>query len=66
MATVTCHTEGCGNAGAPIELDLTYTDDDGNLQTVDSVACGVCGQPITDIEPPLVAAEHHNEGEENR
>ena len=49
MALVTCHTEGCGNAGIAIDLPLTYLDDEtGETVTVDSVACGVCGQPITD------------------
>ena len=50
MATVTCHTEGCGNAGTPIELDLEYTDEEGMTRTVDAVACGACGQPITDLD----------------
>ena len=48
MATVTCHTEGCENAGQPIDLDLTYTDDEGNTQTM-GASCGPCGQPITDV-----------------
>lgn len=38
--TLTCHTPGCGNAAAPIPLDV---DPD-----VSAFACGVCGQPITD------------------
>jgi len=50
MATVMCHTEGCGNADHPIEINLEYTDDEtGDTLTVDSVTCGVCGQTITDI-----------------
>lgn len=49
MATVTCHTSGCGNAEIPIDLDLTFVDEDGTTRTVDSVACGVCGQPIDDV-----------------
>ena len=49
MATVTCHTEDCGNAEIPIELNLTY-EQDGEIVAVDGVACGVCGQPITDIK----------------
>jgi len=49
MSTVICHTEGCANAGHPIILDLQYQDDDGNTLTVDAVACGVCGQEITDV-----------------
>jgi hypothetical protein len=52
MALVTCHTEGCGNAEHPIELNLTWVDADGETQHVDGVACGVCGQPITDIVDP--------------
>jgi hypothetical protein len=38
--TVTCHTEGCGNAEQPITFDIP----EGG-----AVACGVCGEPITDI-----------------
>lgn len=49
MATVVCHTEDCGNAEHPIDLALWYQDDDGAWQHVDSVQCGVCGEPITDI-----------------
>lgn len=49
MATVTCHTENCGNADHPITLELTYTDEEGTTQDVDAVACGSCGQQITDI-----------------
>lgn len=48
MTAVTCHTAGCSNAGIPIDLTLSWVDDDGNTQTVDAVACGVCGQEITD------------------
>lgn len=39
--TLTCHTEDCANAGIPIALDVP--------ETVDAYACGVCGQPITDV-----------------
>jgi hypothetical protein len=49
MAAVTCHTEGCTNAEQTIDLNLEYEDEEGLTQTVDSVACGVCGQPITDL-----------------
>ena len=49
MATVTCHTEGCANAGLTLEISLGYVDEEGNTQQVDAVACGVCGQQITDI-----------------
>ena len=46
---VTCHTDGCPNAGIPIEMQLTWDDEDGTEHRVGSVACGPCGQPITDI-----------------
>lgn len=49
MSVVTCRTEGCGNEGHGIEIDMTAPDDDGNDVPVDSVICGVCGQPITDV-----------------
>lgn len=39
--TVTCHTEGCGNAGHAIPLEV---DDD-----VEGAVCGVCGQTIDDV-----------------
>jgi hypothetical protein len=38
--TVTCHTPGCGNADQAIALHLAPETSD--------VACGVCGNPITD------------------
>jgi hypothetical protein len=47
MPTVTCRTDGCGNAGYPIELDF------GDLPPEDmptSFWCGVCGQEIKDIQ----------------
>lgn len=50
MATVTCHTPDCLNADVPIEIDLTFVDDDGVEQTIATVVCGVCGQQITDIQ----------------
>lgn len=50
MATVTCRTAECANAGYAIELNLEYVDDEtGETRAVDSICCGVCGQPITDI-----------------
>lgn len=49
-AVITCHTDGCPNAGTPIVLDLGYLDYDGNTHHVDAVACGPCGQPVTDIK----------------
>lgn len=50
-ATATCHTEDCANAGIAIDVGtLTYEDPfTGELVAVD-VSCGVCGEPITDIE----------------
>lgn len=49
MATVTCHTAGCGNQDMALELDLTFTDDDGQPAMIEWVVCGVCGQQITDV-----------------
>lgn len=39
--TVTCHTNGCGNADAPIELQVPAD--------VGGFVCGVCGQTIEDV-----------------
>jgi hypothetical protein len=50
MSTVTCRTAGCENNGIQIELDLTFRDDQGVVHQVDTVICGACGQPITDIK----------------
>lgn len=51
MATVTCHTEDCGNADQSIDVGpLTYEDEEGTTQEVGAVICGVCGQSITDIQ----------------
>lgn len=56
MSIVTCHTEGCENAGIPLEMTLSGVDaDTGDAWQVASVSCGPCGQPITDIDPPLDA-----------
>ncbi len=56
MSTVTCHTDGCGNNGEHLEMDLEFRDEDGNvIGTIDTVYCGVCGQLITDI----VEIEHN-------
>ena len=49
-SVVTCHTEGCDNAGIPIPLRLTEIDAAGVTQQIANVACGVCSQPITDIK----------------
>lgn len=43
MHGVTCRTEGCENGGYTIILS----------RPGHSVICGPCGQPITDIDPPL-------------
>jgi len=40
--TATCHTTGCENEGAVLELALDVD------APPDAVACGVCGRPITD------------------
>jgi hypothetical protein len=45
--TVTCPTDGCQNAGVPIDVAVTYLDDDGVLVDVDAVQCGVCGTDLT-------------------
>ena len=42
LATVTCHTDECGNAGYPIDI---YISDEPEPYVV----CGVCSQQITDI-----------------
>lgn len=39
--TVTCRTEGCGNAGHAIDV---VVDDD-----VEGAVCGVCGVAIDDV-----------------
>ena len=46
--TATCHTEGCGNAGTPIEM--VWADEYGPPGTV---VCGPCGQQITDLTGDL-------------
>jgi hypothetical protein len=49
MPIATCHTDTCPNNGQGIEISATYVDENGDTQTVDGVACGACGQPITDV-----------------
>lgn len=52
-STLTCHTTGCVNQDVAIDLDITVTDDTTQAVTyVDSVVCGWCRQPITDVQPP--------------
>ena len=43
----TCHTGGCGNEGARIPMLL---DPDPDAPPLVAVVCGVCGEPITDLE----------------
>lgn len=46
----TCHTDGCENAGVPIDVgDLERTDEDTGETIVAGVVCGPCGQPIDDL-----------------
>lgn len=47
MVTVTCHTDGCGNAGIPIVFDFTGVPPD---EMPNAYACGVCGEQITDVQ----------------
>lgn len=49
MATATCHTEGCGNAGVPLEVTTTMVDEATGDTIHIGVVCGVCNQPITDV-----------------
>lgn len=51
MSTVTCRTEGCGNADIPLEMDLRILDVAGQPtgEMIENVICGACGEPITDI-----------------
>jgi hypothetical protein len=50
MTLVTCHTPGCGNAEIAIDLILNHTNPEtGMTEWVDGVACGVCGNDITDV-----------------
>ena len=50
-AVATCQTGDCENYGVPVDIDLGYTDEDGNVGQVDPayVYCGPCGQPC-DVE----------------
>lgn len=40
--TATCHTDGCGNADIPLTIETPSAET--------PVDCGVCGQPITDLD----------------
>jgi len=46
--TCICHTEGCANEGVPITMP-GGVEMDGEWVPMDSYACGVCYQPITDV-----------------
>lgn len=55
MAIATCHTEGCGNEGEPIEVGELSMEVPGTGEVITSqVCCGVCGQLVTDITEPEV------------
>jgi len=55
MNTLICHTPGCVNQDKPVPFELAVVDpNDGTTSYVDSVVCGPCQQPITDIQPPIV------------
>jgi hypothetical protein len=45
-ATVTCPTPDCENQGIPIDIAVTYLNDDGEEVAVDAVQCGVCGTEL--------------------
>lgn len=49
-AVAICHTPGCPNEDIPIPVSSTYIDDEGNEQPA-SFMCGVCFQPIWDVQP---------------
>lgn len=52
MTTATCRTDGCDNGGIPLDVVTSWDDDEGT-HYVGAVVCGVCGQQITDLDPPL-------------
>lgn len=49
MATVVCHTDGCGNSGIAIDGLVHPTDEAGAPIEPWTVMCGVCGEQITDV-----------------
>lgn len=49
MSVVTCRTVDCPARDQPREMVLSWVDAEGAVHTVDSVVCGGCSQPITDI-----------------
>ena len=58
VETVVCHTQGCGNAGIPLEMGLSWPNEEtGETEYVGAVYCGVCGKEIRDVRPPLPGTE---------
>jgi hypothetical protein len=49
VSVVVCRTEDCLSAGRPVEIELSWVDETGVTMTADSVVCGACSQPITDV-----------------
>lgn len=47
-ANVTCPTAGCPNRGVTLDVVVSFTDETGQEQTVDSIACGICGADLTE------------------
>lgn len=47
FATVVCPTPGCPNEGIPIEVDTTWTEEDGTTHPTDEIVCGLCGAVLT-------------------
>lgn len=54
-ATVICETPGCPSEGRPVEnVPVGWENEEtGETEYVSAVACGACGQPITDVTPPI-------------
>lgn len=53
VIVATCHTNGCGNAGAPIEIAYdTEPPPAEQFGPPGAVFCGGCGQQISDITEP--------------
>jgi len=48
---VICKTPGCENASIPIAL--TVDESDPEIPHPYMAACGVCGQEIADVSPPM-------------
>jgi hypothetical protein len=58
---VTCHTQGCSNAGAPIDLTELFAAPD----PPEIVVCGVCGQAISDLIDPAELAPTDPDGSQD-